>query len=265
MVTMRAEWDEYREQHSPRVRERLILQYGPLVKYVIGRIAIGLPTIVDQEDVVSFGTIGLIEAVERFDASKGVKFETYAITRIRGAIFDALRALDRLPRSVRTKARGVERARGELTAQLGRSPTDVELASTLGITPPALRQIVTNASWVTVSLDGLLDGTGDAETNPRVEALPIEHAECMSDEIEHVELVRALASEVDRLPEREKLVVALYYQESLTMREIGAVLELSGSRVWQLHAKALSRLRAGLGSHVESTAGVSIAAPQRAA
>ena len=133
-------------------RDAAIRQYAPLVKYVVGRLAIGLPAILDYEDILSYGTIGLIEAMDRFDASKGVKFETYAISRIRGAIIDALRALDRLPRSVRQKVRKLEKINIDLTADLGREPNDAEVAEQMGMTVEAYRQTLVDASWVTVSV-----------------------------------------------------------------------------------------------------------------
>ncbi len=239
-------WAEYVSDRDGRVREQLILQYAPLVKYVVGRLAIGLPTVLDFEDVLSYGTLGLIEAVERYDPTKGVKFETYAISRIRGSIIDALRALDRLPRSVRQKARQVDKATAELETTLGRSPTDREVAELMGITLDDHQEILANASWVTVSLDGLLEGNESGEGNPAVEAAPPGRDEEIGHGIERRELVQTLAAEIDVLPEREKLVVALYYQEELTMKEISKVLEISESRVCQLHAKALQRLRLGL-------------------
>jgi RNA polymerase sigma factor for flagellar operon FliA len=239
-------WSEYSSGRDAGLREKLILQYAPLVKYVVGRLAIGLPSVLDFEDVLSYGTLGLIEAVERFDPTKGVKFETYAISRIRGSIIDALRALDRLPRSVRQKARVVDRATSELEVSLGRSPTDREVADHLGISLDEHNEILANASWVTVSLDGLLEGNESGEGNPAVESAPPGHEEEISHGIERRELVQTLAEEIGILPEREKLVVALYYQEELTMKEISKVLEISESRVCQLHAKALQRLRVGL-------------------
>ncbi len=239
-------WSEYFTGRDSQLRERLILQYAPLVKYVVGRLAIGLPSVLDFEDVLSYGTLGLIEAVERFDPSKGVKFETYAISRIRGSIIDALRALDRLPRSVRQKARQVDKATAELEAVLGRSPSDQEVAEHMGISVHEHGEILANASWVTVSLDGLLEGNESGEGNPAVESAPPGYEEEIGHGIERRELVQTLAGEIDGLPEREKLVVALYYQEELTMKEISRVLEISESRVCQLHAKALQRLRLGI-------------------
>src|SRR3954447_9824175 len=154
-------WEWYAESRDTVLCERLILQYAPLVKYVMGRLAISLPGILDYEDILSFGTIGLIEAVERFDNEKGVKFETYAISRIRGSIIDALRSLDRLPRSVRQKAKESTQAILQLTGDLGREPTEAEVAQSLGLDVETYRKHLVDAAWVTVSLDAI--GSSDDE------------------------------------------------------------------------------------------------------
>lgn len=226
-------------------RDRLIEQYAPLVKYVVGRLAIGLPAILDYEDILSYGTIGLIEALDRFDPGKGVKFETYAISRIRGAIIDALRSLDRLPRSVRQKAKRLEQATNELTVALGREPTDEELASAAGMTLPQYHRALVDASWVTVSLDGLLDRDDSGEgSSTELPASP--DAEDFTHRLEKRQLIEALADSVRTLPERELLIVSLYYKEEMTMKEIAQILDISESRVCQLHGRALGRLRARL-------------------
>ncbi|HEY8490778.1 MAG TPA: FliA/WhiG family RNA polymerase sigma factor [Dehalococcoidia bacterium] len=244
MVSATADiWAQYVATRAPELRERLILQYAPLVKYVVGRLAINLPNILDFEDVLSYGALGLIEAVERFDPTKGVKFETYAIARIRGSIIDALRALDRLPRSVRQKARQVEQAAAQLEADLGRPPTDEEVARHLGITLERYHEILVDASWVTVSLDNLLDSNENSEGYPAVEAPRPGDEPDITRELERKELVQALAQAVQQLPERERLVVSLYYKDEMTMKEISRIMDISESRVCQLHAKALSRLR----------------------
>ena len=238
-------WVRFAGGKDPGVREELILQYAPLVKYVIGRLAISLPAIVDYEDILSYGTIGLIEAVERYDHTKGVKFETYAISRIRGAIIDALRALDRLPRSVRQKAKNADAAIVQLTAVLGRDPTDQEVADTLEIPLPRYLKDIVDASWVTVSLDNVgsvdMDDDGPAEisvADPDADAFTLS--------IEQEELIGELADVIQELPEREQLVLSLYYKEELTMREISQVLGVSESRICQLHARSLTRLRGGM-------------------
>lgn len=221
----------------------------------MGRLAISLPAVLDYEDILSFGTIGLIEAVERFDHEKGVKFETYAIARIRGAIIDALRSLDRLPRSVRQKAKDAGKALVDLTEGLGRDPTDEEVAEAMGLTVQAYRKHLIDSSWITVSLDTM--GTGnDGEDDNGGAALGIADPddEDFSVGIEQQELVGELAGAIRELPEREQLILSLYYKEELTMREVSKVLSISESRVCQLHARALTRLRGSISRTQEGRA-----------
>ncbi len=244
MVAARqARWNGYVIDRDPHVKDELVMQYAPLVKYVVGRLAIGLPNIMDFEDVLSYGTLGLIEAVDRFDPTKGVKFETYAIARIRGAIIDALRSLDRLPRSVRQKARQIEKATVELETTFGRPPTTAEVADHLGVSVDKYQNMLIDASWTTVSLDGLLDNQNYGEGGAPVELEDVNaHSEVIGG-IERDETGRILAEAVINLPERERLVVSLYYQDDMTMKEVSRVLSISESRVCQLHARAVSRLR----------------------
>ncbi|MFN8638340.1 MAG: FliA/WhiG family RNA polymerase sigma factor [Dehalococcoidia bacterium] len=237
-------WESYTSGGDPAVRERLILQYAPLVKYVMGRLAISLPAILDYEDVLSSGTIGLIEAVERFEPSKGVKFETYAISRIRGSIIDTLRALDRLPRSVRQKARVADRAVSKLTLDLGREPSDLEVAEELGLTLEQYLKQIVDVSWVTISLDAM--GPGDDDDGPSDISVADPDVEEVTSGLEREEMIGDLAAAIRELPEREQLILSLYYKDELTMREVSRVLDISESRVCQLHARALSRVRASL-------------------
>ncbi|MBI5948337.1 MAG: FliA/WhiG family RNA polymerase sigma factor [Chloroflexi bacterium] len=227
-------------------RDAAIRQYAPLVKYVVGRLAIGLPAILDYEDILSYGTIGLIEALDRFDDSKGVKFETYAISRIRGAIIDALRSLDRLPRSVRQKARRLEQVTVALTADLGREPTDAELAAGMGMTREVYNQTLIDSSWVTVSLDGLLDRDENSDGAAATELPADPNEEDFTRRMEKRQMLEALTGAVKSLPEREWLIVSLYYRDEMTMKEIAQILDISESRVCQLHGRALGRLRARL-------------------
>jgi RNA polymerase sigma factor for flagellar operon FliA len=227
-------------------REAAIRQYAPLVKYVVGRLAIGLPAILDYEDILSYGTIGLIEALDRFDDSKGVKFETYAISRIRGAIIDALRSLDRLPRSVRQKAKKLEAIHVSYSLEHGREPTDEEVAQAMGLTPEQYNQTLVDCSWVTVSLDGLLDRDNSDDGSAPTELPADPNEEDFTQRLEKRQLVEALTGAVKQLPEREWLIVSLYYRDEMTMKEIAQILEISESRVCQLHGRALSRLRARL-------------------
>jgi RNA polymerase sigma factor FliA len=227
-------------------RDAVIRQYAPLVKYVVGRLAIGLPAILDYEDILSYGTIGLIEALDRFDDSKGVKFETYAISRIRGSIIDALRSLDRLPRSVRQKAKRLEAVTLDLTATNGREPTEPELAAGMGMTIEQYNQTLVDCSWVTVSLDGLLDRDENNDSAAATELPADPGEEDFTQRMEKRQMLDALTGAVKGLPEREWLIVSLYYKDEMTMREIARILDISESRVCQLHGRALGRLRSRL-------------------
>jgi RNA polymerase sigma factor for flagellar operon FliA len=227
-------------------RDAAIQQYAPLVKYVVGRLAIGLPAILDYEDILSYGTIGLIEALDRYDDSKGVKFETYAISRIRGSIIDALRSLDRLPRSVRQKAKKLEQIHVSFSLENGREPTDEEVAGQMGLTMDQYNQTLVDCSWVTVSLDGLLDRDGNDDGSAPTELPADPNEEDFTHRLEKRQLIDALTGAVKQLPEREWLIVSLYYRDEMTMKEIAQILEISESRVCQLHGRALGRLRARL-------------------
>ena len=241
-------WLEYRRTKDKGIRDRLILTYAPLVKYVAGRLGSGLPAHVDEGDLVSYGLLGLIGAIERFDPERDIKFETYAISRIKGAIIDELRALDWVPRSVRARARDIERAIAELEAKLGRSPNDEEIAKKVGITVEELEESLTEISRSSIAaLDELWTISG--EGGDQVSLLDtIEDTEGPNPQtaLAQTELKEALGEAIARLPEREKLVVTLYYYEELTLREIGEVLGVTESRVSQLHTKAILRLKARL-------------------
>jgi len=247
-------WEAYGASRSEELREEIILQYAPLVKYVMGRLAISLPAVLDYEDILSFGTIGLIEAVERFDYEKGVKFETYAIARIRGAIIDALRALDRLPRSVRQKAKDADKALVDLAEGLGRDPTDEEVADAMGLTVQAYRKHLVDASWITVSLDTMGTSNDGEEDSGGALGIADPDDEDFSVGLEQQELVGELGGAIRELPEREQLILSLYYKEELTMREVSKVLSISESRVCQLHARALTRLRGSISRMQEGRA-----------
>lgn len=237
-VELNGWWDRWLGQRDAKARERLIVHYSPLVKFVAGRIGAGLPSSVDPGDLVSAGVFGLIDAVERFDPERGVKFETFAVPRIRGAIFDGLRSLDWVPRSVRSRAREVETAFHELEMKLGRSPVDDELSSHLGITGTEFQRWLASIASTTV---GPLDRALVAGAEPR--SLRGETSASPSGAYEEVEVRKAVRVEVRKLPEREKLVLSLYYDEGLTLAEIGAVLGVTESRVSQIHTKAVLQLR----------------------
>jgi RNA polymerase sigma factor FliA len=242
-------WRSYRTRPDDRaLRDRLILTYAPLVKYVAGRLGSGLPAHVDEEDLVSYGLLGLIGAIERYDPDRDVKFETYAITRIKGSIIDELRSLDWVPRSVRARAREIERAIAALEAKYRRPPTDEEIAGQIEITVEELEDSLTDISRSSIAaLDELwtVGGSGGDQV-ALIDTIEDEDAPAPDSALAATELKEALGEAITRLPEREKLVVTLYYYEELTLREIGEVLGVTESRVSQLHTKAILRLKARL-------------------
>jgi len=246
-------WRRYKGAGEERARERLVVAYSPLVKYVAGRVLSGLPSHVEEADLISYGLGGLISAIERFDTSREIKFETYAITRIRGAIIDELRTLDWVPRSVRARAREIERANTKLEARLQRAPNDEEMAAELAISVQELQDSLLQISNSTiVALDELWnvsDATGDQVS--LLDTLPDRDAPDPQQLVDQGELRDRVADAIAALPEREKLVVALYYYENLTLREIGEVLSVTESRVSQLHTKAVLRLRSKLAGEVD--------------
>jgi RNA polymerase sigma factor for flagellar operon FliA len=242
-------WREYRRSGDRGIRDRLILTYAPLVKYVAGRLGSGLPAHVDEGDLVSYGLLGLIAAIERYDPDRDVKFETYAIARIKGSILDELRAMDWVPRSVRSRAREIERAMAELEAKLGRAPSDEEIAAKVGISQGELEGSLTDISRSSIAaLDELwtVSGSGGDQV-ALIDTIEDESLPDPQSAMSSTEMKEAIADAIARLPEREKLVVTLYYYEDLTLREIGEVLGVTESRVSQLHTKAILRLKARLG------------------
>jgi RNA polymerase sigma factor FliA len=246
-------WKRYKASGDERARERLVVAYSPLVKYVAGRMGSGLPAPVEEADLISYGLGGLITAIQRFDLSREIKFETYAITRIRGAIIDELRTLDWVPRSVRARAREFERVNMKLEAKLQRAPTDDEMASQLGISVQDFQDALVQISNSTiVALDELWhvsDASGDQVS--LLDTIPDSNAPDPQMLIDQSELRDRIADAIAALPEREKLVVALYYYENLTLREIGEVLGVTESRVSQLHTKAVLRLRSKLAGELD--------------
>jgi RNA polymerase sigma factor for flagellar operon FliA len=228
-------WRSFKYDGATEARERLILHYAPLVKYVAGRVSVGLPPNIEQADLVSYGIFGLIDAVEKYDLERGIK----------GAIIDELRAIDWIPRSVRFKAREVEKAYATLENRLRRTPTDIEVAQELGITINELHSIFNEISFVSVvALDELLTvGSERGDRLSLVETLEDKGAEDPQAAFEAEELKVILAGAINRLPEREKIVITLYYYEGLTLAEIGQVLGVTESRVCQMHTKAVLQLR----------------------
>ncbi|MCA1711147.1 MAG: RNA polymerase sigma factor WhiG [Actinobacteria bacterium] len=241
-------WRQFKDTKEERLRERLILHYSPLVKYVAGRVGVGLPPNIEQADLVSYGIFGLIDAIEKFDLDRAIKFETYAISRIKGAIIDELRAIDWIPRSVRYKAREVEKAYAALEAKLHRSPTEAEVAEELGIKLEDLHTIFSQVSFVNVvALDELMSaGQERGDKLSLVDTLEDTKAEDPVQAFESEETKFLLAKAINTLPEREKIVVTLYYYEGLTLAEIGQVLGVTESRICQMHTKAVLQLRGKL-------------------
>lgn len=248
--TLEELWRSYKATGDDRLREQLILHYSPLVKYVAGRVSVGLPPNVEQADFVSSGVFGLIDAIEKFDIEREIKFETYAITRIRGAMIDELRALDWIPRSVRQKARNVERAYATLEARLRRTPTEVEVAAEMGIAVDELHAVFSQLSLANVvALEELLHVGGEGgDRLSLMDTLEDTAADNPVEVAEDRELRTFLARAINTLPEREKTVVMLYYYEGLTLAEIGHVLGVTESRVSQIHTKSVLQLRAKLAS-----------------
>src|SRR3954452_1674699 len=247
-AALRELWQDFKKSGDRALRERLILHYSPLVKYVAGRVGVGLPPNIEQADLVSYGIFGLIDAIEKFDLERAIKFETYAISRIKGAIIDELRAIDWIPRSVRYKAREVEKAYAALEAKLHRSPTEAEVAGELGIKLEDLHAIFSQVSFVNVvALDELLSAGGEkGDKLSLVDTLEDTKAEDPVAAFETEETKYLLAKAINTLPEREKIVVTLYYYEGLTLAEIGQVLGVTESRICQMHTKAVLQLRGKL-------------------
>ena len=237
-------WVQFKKDNDPQVRQKLLEEYLTLVKNVAGRMAMGFPKSVELSDLVNTGVIGLIEALSNFDPSRGVKFETYAVPRIRGAILDELRSLDWVPRSTRAKSREIERATSKLENQLGRSPSDRELAKSLKLSSQELFSALDDVSSTTMlSLDELIYKKEDNRQIPRVETLEGLSYENVLGDLEKQELKVYLTQAISHLSEQERLVVALYYYEELTLKEIGEVMQISESRVSQIHTKAVLKLR----------------------
>jgi RNA polymerase sigma factor for flagellar operon FliA len=241
---LRALWEDFKSTASPAARERLILHYAPLVKYVASRVATGLPTSVEQADLVSYGMFGLIDALTKFEPARGNKFETYAIPRIKGAIIDELRAMDWVPRSVRFKAREIEKSYADLEAMLKRAPSEREVAERLGVSLSELHDVINQISFVSVlALDELLAVGSDRGEHVSLMDTLADRAVDPTTGLEGQETRGLLAAAINSLSEREKIVVTLYYFEGLTLAEIGDILGVTESRVCQIHTKAVGQLR----------------------
>jgi RNA polymerase sigma factor for flagellar operon FliA len=238
------EWRRYRKMQSQEMRQDLLNKYLPLVRNVASRMAMGFPRSVELPDLINTGVIGLVEAFGNFDPGRGVKFETYAVPRIRGAILDELRALDWVPRSTRAKSREIERAFAELENTLGRPPEKSELAKHLKVSLAELHLSLEDVSGTNImSLDEIIFREDDNRQVPRIETIMDTGKISILGEIEKDELRAFLVIAMDKLTAQEKLVIALYYYEELTLKEIGEVMSISESRVSQIHTRAVSKLR----------------------
>jgi RNA polymerase sigma factor for flagellar operon FliA len=244
--TVDALWQQWHRHRDPAGRERLILHYAPLVKYVASRLSVGITATVDGGDLISYGMFGLIEAIERFDMSRAVRFEAYAIPRIKGAIVDELRATDWVPRAVRDHARAIQRAVAELEAMLRRTPTDAELAAHMDIALERLHDVLDQVSLTSlIALDELfVDADGGRRTLG--DTLHDTSAVDPHRRVEHVEERKALRDAIARLDERDRTIIVLYYLEGMTLQQVGEILRVTESRVSQLHTRAVLALRAKL-------------------
>ena len=238
-------WEQYKVNHDPNIKDALIMTYASFVKYVAGRIAVNLPSNVEFDDLVSYGILGLIDAIDKYDLDKNVKFKTYAKTRIRGAIFDELRVLDWTPRSIRQKARKLEKAYAKLEGRLGRDAKDEEVAEYLQIDISELHKLFDETKKsLLLSLDEIF--YDDDEGSSRFDYIEDEKSDNPQSKIEEAEAKKILADAISKLSDRERMVITLYYYEELTSKEIGKILGVSDSRVSQLHTKAILRLRGRL-------------------
>jgi RNA polymerase sigma factor for flagellar operon FliA len=238
-------WEQYRTTHDQRIKDALIMKYASFVKYVAGRIAVNLPSNVEFDDLVSYGILGLIDAIDKYDSERNVKFKTYAKTRIRGAIFDELRILDWTPRSIRQKARKLEKAYAKLEGKLGRDAKDEEIAEYLNIDISELHKLFDETKKsLLLSLDEIF--YDDDEGSSRFDFVEDEKSDNPQSKIEEAEAKKILADAISKLSDRERMVITLYYYEELTSKEIGKILGVSDSRVSQLHTKAILRLRGRL-------------------
>jgi RNA polymerase sigma factor for flagellar operon FliA len=240
-------WAEYKSSESQEARDGLIVHYSPLVKYVAGRVSVGLPQNIEQADLVSYGIFGLIDAIDKFDPGRNIKFETYAISRIKGAIIDELRLIDWVPRSVRAKARSVEKAYAKLEAALLRTPSDAEVAEEMGVSESELQRVFQQVSFVgLVALDEMLSVSGERGESTTLGDTIADKGDGPMQAFEVEETKEVLADAINRLVDREKIVLTLYYYEGFTLAEIGEVLGVTESRVCQIHSKAVLQLRSRL-------------------
>ena len=240
-------WEKYKKNSDPKITEYFILKYAPLVKYVAGKVGIGMPTNVEFDDLVGYGVLGLLDAIEKYDLNKNVKFNTYAVNRIRGAIFDELRSIDWVPRSVRQKSREIEETIADLEARLGRSASNEEIAAAMGLDIEEYNSLLLKISATSVvSLTDLRFSNDDAEefsVGDIIEAPPSLNPDVI---VEREDVKRVIIDAIKELPEREQKVLIMYYYEDMTLREIGEVLHVTESRVSQIHTSANVKLKVKL-------------------
>ncbi|BDC95824.1 MULTISPECIES: RNA polymerase sigma factor WhiG [Treponema] len=240
-------WKEFSKSKSSTLRDKIIRKYMPLVKYVAGKVSVGLPASMEFDDLVGFGQFGLLDAINKYDLTKKVKFKTYAVTRIRGAIFDEMRQLDWVPRSVRQKTREIEDIISELEAKLSRPATDAEIAKEMNITEEEYQHTVMKISGTSVlSLNDVWYSGDDSDHVSIGDSIESPQSLNPDVQVEREEIRKVIIQAINELPEKEKMVIVLYYHEDLTFKEIGQVLDVSESRISQLHSNANVHLRAKL-------------------
>lgn len=239
-------WKQYHENKEPAIREALILEYSHLIKFIAGRLNIYFGSNVEYDDLVGFGVFGLIDAIDKYDINKGVKFETYASLRIRGSIIDSIREMDWVPRSLRQKNKELEKAYWEVENEIGHTATDKEIADKLKIPLDEFYKLLNDVNVTSmVSLEDFLEQNYEVGTDTPNK----NKADSPEYEMELSELRGILGDAIEKLPEKEKMVLSLYYYEELTLKEISAIMKVSESRVSQLHTKAIMRLRSKLARH----------------
>lgn len=243
MVTTLDLWTDFVNTRDQALRDKLVVQYAPLVRYVIERLSVSYPGIMDSDDVFNCGVVGLIQAVDRFDPRQGVKFETYGISRIKGAIIDELRKIDPVSRNTRKMGRQIESAYVELQEELGRPATEAEVAEHLGLELSTLNNLTLELGRTTLSLDAPYDSDDGSDSVSLADVIEDRNSPNPQDTLEKKELAQSLVQVLKQLPEREKLVLSLYYYEELTLKEISKVIDVSESRVCQIHSQAILRLR----------------------
>lgn len=249
-ATLSEIWERYQEHKSSELRNELITMYAPLVRLAVGRLGIPPTSIMDSEDLIGYGMIGLINAIDRYDLSRGVRFEAFATPRIRGAVIDQIRQLNWLPRSSVSRIRQIERTHAELEQQLGRPATEAEAAKALDVSVERYRQMLTEMSVSVLSLDAPMGSSIQEDESASLgDMLEDESQQDPGEAVEHEELIQSLSAALQHLPPREQLLLSLYYKEELTMKEISRIMNVSESRVCQLRMQALVRLRSTLSAY----------------